>query len=793
MKRKVFLLALLGFSICVYSQTTAISLQVIDSLKESVFEVVIPRVESSEIKYERALPWDLVPYAIRVDDYLSIGTAFRIESGEILSAAHVFSVITLSQNKNYYLRDGEKNLYKITDVYKYSNYRDFISFKAEGLPEGKGLPLQRQSTLNERVYAVGNAYGEGVVIRDGLLTSYTPEMEEGEWNWIRFSAAASPGNSGGPLINPRGEVIGIITMKSQNENLNYALPIEEYLNAPEKSALAYMKLKYSIPIFFDYFKRGIFSHSVELPMNLQQLSQTMFNAYDRWTGRLVAEIKEEWKDKSFPKGEGSQSILSGVFQTNIPHMVGQGSDGRWGLFRPQQLEETRLEEGGECVHGVLGGFTLASLTFPSGVDGKRFFADSQYMGETVLKGVPLYRHLASERIKVTSLGKAQSFTLYTDAYKRKWVIADYNVSFNDAKLLIFATPTPEGAAVMMKLDTTDAIKTGHLRDFKFMADFLHLSYRGNFLQWERFLQLEKLIPAVVRDVSVKAIPQGVDLACGPISLRYSDSLFDWNNQSLLTVLPGFEKLENGEVDWVVKGFALQENLSDSGTILLNRIFNPGPEADSTTQFMWDKMKKKEQPFDGELHSAENRHQVYQIIEGADENLIYVLTTMSSLSSRKEQIKGEAQQIRKNLRINDFRMSEILNPQGTEQKTSPKETLEETDSTKSSEKEEGAEVKPTESETKEKQTSPLPSHEKSEETTSQEPLSTSTEESSNSIEEKKETENLDSFIEENQDFIKLFQLNLPPQVPQFKEKKSNNQNKREDSENQEKRSLRPWSH
>ena len=52
-------------------------------------------------------------------------------------------------------------------------------------------------------------------------------------------------------------VIGIITMKSQNENLNYALPISEYLNAPENTAAAYMKLKYSVPIFFDYFTYSV--------------------------------------------------------------------------------------------------------------------------------------------------------------------------------------------------------------------------------------------------------------------------------------------------------------------------------------------------------------------------------------------------------------------------------------------------------------------------------------------------------------------------------------------------------
>jgi S1-C subfamily serine protease len=94
------------------------------------------------------------------------------------------------------------------------------------------LPLDRTPALNAVVYAVGNALGTGVVIRDGLYTSDTPEQQDGAWKWMRFSAAASPGNSGGPLLDKDGKVIGVVLMKSANENLNYALPIREVLDAP---------------------------------------------------------------------------------------------------------------------------------------------------------------------------------------------------------------------------------------------------------------------------------------------------------------------------------------------------------------------------------------------------------------------------------------------------------------------------------------------------------------------------------------------------------------------------------
>ena len=211
------------------------------------------------------------------------------------------------------------------------------------------------------------------------------------------------------------------------------------------------------------------------------------------------------------------------------------------------------------------------------------------------------------------------------------------------------------------VDTTDAIRTGHLRDFKLMADYVHLSYQGTFLQWERFLKLKDLVPPTAAGVAVTALPNGVDLRCGPAALRYAGSAFDWSSQSLLTVLTGFEKLRSGELDWTVKGFLLQENMSDSGTVSVSRIFNPGDGADPSERFIWEKMKNKEEPFNGEIHSSGNYHQVYQIITGADPNMLYTAAVGSSVAARKETLKAEAVNIRKNLKINDFRMSEILNP------------------------------------------------------------------------------------------------------------------------------------
>ncbi|MFA9401075.1 MAG: trypsin-like peptidase domain-containing protein [Acidobacteriota bacterium] len=46
--------------------------------------------------------------------------------------------------------------------------------------------------------------------------------------WLQFSAAVNPGSSGGPVVNKRGEVIGVATFKAVSidaEGLGFAIPL----------------------------------------------------------------------------------------------------------------------------------------------------------------------------------------------------------------------------------------------------------------------------------------------------------------------------------------------------------------------------------------------------------------------------------------------------------------------------------------------------------------------------------------------------------------------------------------
>lgn len=76
--------------------------------------------------------------------------------------------------------------------------------------------------IGDRIYVIGNPMGFQGTFSDGLVSA--KRMVEGV-SIIQISAPISPGSSGGPVLNEKGEVIGVATLSLQEaQNLNIAIP-----------------------------------------------------------------------------------------------------------------------------------------------------------------------------------------------------------------------------------------------------------------------------------------------------------------------------------------------------------------------------------------------------------------------------------------------------------------------------------------------------------------------------------------------------------------------------------------
>lgn len=104
-----------------------------------------------------------------------------------------------------------------------------------------GTPQDIQ--VGETVYAVGSPAGLEFSLSQGIVSGKRNEdpISKESRELIQITAPLSPGNSGGPVLNQKGEVIGIATLASRNElqNLNFAVPISMLGDVGKRKELEY--------------------------------------------------------------------------------------------------------------------------------------------------------------------------------------------------------------------------------------------------------------------------------------------------------------------------------------------------------------------------------------------------------------------------------------------------------------------------------------------------------------------------------------------------------------------------
>ena len=98
---------------------------------------------------------------------------------------------------------------------------------------GNNLPVlvfgdSDKASVGETVIAIGSPLGLANSVSTGIISGLRDDSGR---KWIQTTAAISPGNSGGPLTNSGGQVLGMVTMKVVGgENLNFAIPANTVKN-----------------------------------------------------------------------------------------------------------------------------------------------------------------------------------------------------------------------------------------------------------------------------------------------------------------------------------------------------------------------------------------------------------------------------------------------------------------------------------------------------------------------------------------------------------------------------------
>ncbi len=188
--------------------------------------------------YKKALPSvvNITSTAVQFDFFYGPvpqqgqGSGFILnKDGLILTNNHVIDnaqrvEVTLSNKKKY------KAVVLTTD-----KGHDLALIKINNVPDLVPATLSESNGLmvGQRVYAIGNPFGLSGTMTRGIVSairSIRGEENNPIEDAIQTDAAVNPGNSGGPLLNSKGEVIGITTMiasngANQSSGIGFAIPI----------------------------------------------------------------------------------------------------------------------------------------------------------------------------------------------------------------------------------------------------------------------------------------------------------------------------------------------------------------------------------------------------------------------------------------------------------------------------------------------------------------------------------------------------------------------------------------
>jgi len=188
---------------------------------------------SGEQIYEHAINTVVEIYSTSKDcNTTSLASGFIIsENGFIMTNAHavmdaddnIYEDIFVKTSKGRY-RAVVVAIGKPTDGIH--DYVDLCLLFAKGLTVEPNV-LGNSNTIKngQKVYLIGNSLGQGTCITSGIVSDSSRRMPGLSYPYIMTDAAANSGNSGGPLYNEYGEVVGVLVSGvCSAQGMNYVIP-----------------------------------------------------------------------------------------------------------------------------------------------------------------------------------------------------------------------------------------------------------------------------------------------------------------------------------------------------------------------------------------------------------------------------------------------------------------------------------------------------------------------------------------------------------------------------------------
>ena len=168
---------------------------------------------------------------IQIATPYSTGTGFYLSDHNlIVTNEHV-----IRDNKEVII-DGEGLKKQLVDICYIDEKYDLAFLNPPSDHDMASVPLANADfdlEEGDEILAVGHPFGLKYTATKGIISN--SEHDDRGVTYVQHDAALNPGNSGGPLISARGEIIGVNTfVVSKGNNIGFSLPIQYLINAIEE-------------------------------------------------------------------------------------------------------------------------------------------------------------------------------------------------------------------------------------------------------------------------------------------------------------------------------------------------------------------------------------------------------------------------------------------------------------------------------------------------------------------------------------------------------------------------------
>jgi len=199
----------------------------IDAERESLYHTARNLVELTPREHAKRIGAAVIK--VRTPAGLGSGVIIN-EQGHAITNAHVIQGETAIRCTVWFPQsDGtlKREVIRDIEIVAVNNHLDLALLRIPHPEDGKFAfaPLEREESIEigQPVFAIGNPLGLERTLSSGVIS--TTQRSFDGLTFIQTDTAVNPGNSGGPLFNMRGEVVGITNMGILfSEGLNFAIP-----------------------------------------------------------------------------------------------------------------------------------------------------------------------------------------------------------------------------------------------------------------------------------------------------------------------------------------------------------------------------------------------------------------------------------------------------------------------------------------------------------------------------------------------------------------------------------------